>query len=368
MTIGHAPVMGTLSCFHGGAFWDAVGPGFENIAGMGETVNADVLDAWFAPSPAVVRRLGEIQGWAARTSPPTHAEGLRRAIAVARGLEDDYVLAGPGSSALIYLAFRKWLHPGARVVVPEPSYGEYAHLAEKAGAVVVRVPAREVDGFALDLGAWCEAASTADVAVLVNPNNPTGYALMPSQVAQALARLPDRVTVWVDEAYVDYLGPGTSVESLTAKHRNLVVVKSLSKGFALSGLRAAYLVADPERLCELARWVPPWWVSLPAQVAAVAALSEPSYYDARYAETAVLRGELASALAPWAERVVTGPANWLLLKVGSASELVRASARRGVFLRDCGPSCPSLDDAWVRVAVKDRPDHERIVRAVAGWR
>ena len=104
-------------CFHGGAFFEAIGADFENLNRRHNIINADVLDAWFDPSPKVIAALQEHLLWLVRTSPPTHCEGMVRAIANARGLPEEAVLPGAGSSDLIFLALRHWLNRSSRVLI-----------------------------------------------------------------------------------------------------------------------------------------------------------------------------------------------------------------------------------------------------------
>src|SRR5207253_3508256 len=119
-------------------------------------------------------------------------------------------------------------------------------------------------------------------------------------LAGILRRAPARTRVWVDETYVEYAdrdpssrgqrrpGEGESLEAFAAVSENVIVCKSMSKVYALSGARAAYLCAGAHQLEELRAITPPWVVSLPAQVAAVKALEDPQYYDAQYSETRAL--------------------------------------------------------------------------------
>src|SRR5204863_2860682 len=102
--------------------------------------------------------------------------------------------------------------------------------------------------------------------------------------------------VWLDETYVDYISAAESLETFAAASRNVVVCKSMSKVYALSGARAAYLCGPAPLLEELRALTPPWAVGLVGQVAAVAALQDPDYYAARYAETRRLREQLALRL------------------------------------------------------------------------
>lgn len=190
-----------------------------------------------------------------------------------------------------------------------------------------------------------------------------------SPLRLALASGTDRV--WVDEAYIDYVGSGESVEPLAAASSNVVVCKSLSKVYALSGVRAAYLCGPPALVRELRMLTPPWAVSLPAQVAAVAALGDPSYYAQRYRETAALREELAEGLRrilPGAE-ILTGAANWVLCLLGphgpDAAQVCERCRTQGVFLRDSGATSTVLGRRALRVAVKDEAGNRRILETLA---
>ncbi|KKZ74968.1 histidinol-phosphate aminotransferase family protein [Streptomyces showdoensis] len=359
-------------CEHGGAFFSAIGTDFRTLERRHEVVAADVLDAWFPPSPRVRAVLAEDPGWSARTSPPTGAEGLVAEIAAARGLPVDSLVVGAGSSDLIFRAFGRWLTPGSRVLLLDPGYGEYAHVTERViGCRVDRLRLRPEDGWRLDPARL--AAATADgrydLVVVVNPNNPTGRHTPADALRSVIEASPARTRWWIDEAYLGYVDPTESLAGLASADPRVVVCTSLSKMYALSGMRAAYLVADPATAGELRRWTPPWPVSLPAQLAAVTALRDPGYYAERWARTAELRRGLATGLAELDgfEAVDEGVANYLgvVLPRGgpSAAELVRACRGHGVYLRDLSPMSPSYEGRTVRVAVRDTAENARIVAA-----
>src|SRR5258708_3359449 len=105
------PFRKPAACFHGGAFFDAVGARFEVLERSKAIINADVLDAWFPPSPKALAALEEYMPWCLRTSPPAGCEGLIEAIAQARGVASQNILPGAGSSDLIFRALRHWLAP-----------------------------------------------------------------------------------------------------------------------------------------------------------------------------------------------------------------------------------------------------------------
>ncbi|HEX7937823.1 MAG TPA: histidinol-phosphate transaminase [Gemmatimonadaceae bacterium] len=359
-------------CFHGGAFFQAVGEGFDDLSRRDGIVNADVLDAWFPPAPGVLASLNEHMSWLARTSPPTTCAGLRAAIARARWLHEPNVLPGSGSSALIYLAMREWLTPRSRVLLLDPCYGEYSHILEKIiGCSVDRLALREADAWLPDLEALARhLAKYYDLFVLVNPNNPTGRIVSRDAIVRLVDKLGERTRVWVDEAYLDYVDPNQSMEQYAARSANVFVCKSLSKVHALSGMRAAYLVGPDAELARLRRLTPPWAVSLPAQVAAVRALENPAYYRRRYRETDALRGSLRKAQSnlPFV-RDVSGSANFLLVHLDDGAPDVAAildgCRHEGVFLRDVSNMGQALGSRVFRTAVKDGNDNLRITSALA---
>ncbi|RYG38160.1 aminotransferase class I/II-fold pyridoxal phosphate-dependent enzyme [bacterium] len=346
--------MADAGAFHGGAFWEALGPSFPTGFSASSVINADVLDAWFPPAPGVVEILRAEAEWLARTSPPTHAEELRETIARVRGLPKASVLTGSGSSDLIYRLLPRWLGKSSRVLLPEPCYGEYAHLIERViGAVVDRVPCLD----RLNLADWQKRLREGgyDLAVLVNPNNPTGETIERRAIYEAAS---GRTRLLVDEAYMDYVSPSRSVEREAAVLPNLVVIKSLSKGLALSGCRVAYAVGSD--LESFRCWTPPWNVSSFAQVAAIRAMADPDYCEARYCETHSLRQELAGELVKDGREVREG-VNWILVRVPDAEAMVLQTAEKGLYLRNVGRTARSLGNEWVRIAVKDPETQARML-------
>lgn len=371
-------VMGVMGgCEHGGRSFEVIGDEFDDLSRRGRVVAADVLDAWFDPAPEVIEALREHAGWLARASPPTGCEGLVRAIARARGVGEGNILPGAGSSALIYLAFTRWLTPSSRALVVSPTYGEYAHVLERVvGCRVERLELREEEGFEVPLEALGDqlAMGRYDLAVIVNPNNPTGTHIGRERLEAVLAEAHPRTRVWVDEAYAEYGGADVSVERFAsveggAGRGDVVVCKTMSKVYALSGLRAAYLCGPERVIGQLRSLTPPWAVSLPAQVAGVRALACGEYYRRCWARTHELRAELAARLrevAPW--RVMEGCLNAVLCVCPAGMPDTRVIAeecrRQGVYVRDCSAQGAALAGRALRVAVREREEAERIVRAL----
>src|SRR5579859_842483 len=360
-------------CYHGGAFFDAIGNEFDDLGRTKTIINADVLDAWFPPSPRVMQGLREQLDWAARTSPPTHAEGLVRTIARVRGVDPSCVLAAGGSSALIFLALRQWLRPSSRVLLLDPTYGEYAHVLENViRCKVERVTLQRKDGYRIDVAQLArELANEYDLFIWVNPNNPTGQHVPRAVVEELLQCTPRNTRIWLDETYIDYVGPNESIELMASASDNVVVCKSLSKAYALSGLRVGYLCGPPHIVEELRVLAPPWSVGLPSQIAATYALQDGAYYAARHSETRELRRQLAADLKNiGVAEIIPSVANFLMFHLPDAGvdtrTVVRTCRRQGLFLRDISNMGSSLGNHAVRIAVKDWATNQHMISILRG--
>lgn len=362
------PFQPTAACFHGGGFFDAVGTEFDRLENSRKVINADVLDAWFPPSPRVLEALRAYLGWIARTSPPTDSGGMISTVARLRGVPEASVLPGAGSSSLIYLAFRHWLTRSSRALILDPTYGEYAHILERViGCRTDRLTLPREGGFVLDPDRLARRlADDYDLIVLVNPNSPTGRYVPREDLEDVLDQVPAGTRVWIDETYVEYAGTDRSLERFASRSEGVIVCKSLSKVYALSGLRAAYLCAPPHQLEALRQIQPPWAVSLPAQVAAVKALEDPVYYRERYRQTITLRQLLVRDLrASGAMEVVPSTTNFVLCRLHPdrprAAELIERCRAEGLFLRAAGDLGTGLGARDLRIAIKDAETNGRML-------
>ena len=356
-------------CYHGGAFFDAIGDQFDNLSKRNDIISADVLDAWFPPAPAAQQILQEQLAWIMRTSPPTRADGLVQSIAAARSVRSDCILTGGGSSALIFLAFRHWLNASSRVLILDPTYGEYTHVLNKiVQCKVERFLLNRRDGYRLNLKLLAEKLSEEfDLFVWVNPNSPTGLHVAKADVEAVLKEASACKRIWIDETYIEYPGSEHSLETFAMHSENVIICKSLSKVYALSGLRAAYLCASPHQLEELRVLTPPWSVSLPAQIAATYALQSPDYYTMRYLETNELRKELMNNLQQLGiTEIIPGVANFVMFHLPegdyTAASIVIKCREQGLYLRDVSEMGSEVGSRAMRIAVKDSSTNQHMLK------
>jgi histidinol-phosphate/aromatic aminotransferase/cobyric acid decarboxylase-like protein/adenosyl cobinamide kinase/adenosyl cobinamide phosphate guanylyltransferase len=245
-----------------------------------------------------------------------------------------------------------------RAVCVHPSFTEPEAALRSAGAEVVRAR-RDARDFSLDPGAVDPAA---DLVVVGNPNNPTGN-LDPAATLAGLAR-PGRVLV-VDEAFMD-LVPGEA-ESLARRGDlpGLVVVRSLTKAWALPGLRAGFLLAPPEVVATLRAARQPWSVNSLALAALEAYGNGDLPMAAVAGEVALAREELAARLRTLpGVRVWPSAANFLLIRVPDGPNARSGLLERRIAVRAAG-NFPGLTPHHLRVAVRTPDDNERLVTALA---
>lgn len=355
--------------FHGGRFFEAIGTDFHDLSRAKSVISADVLDAWFDPAPRVTEKLREYLPFLMRTSPPVHGAGLLSAISEVRGVPAANLCLGGGSSHLIFTLLPLLTSENSRILILDPMYGEYAHVLEQVlHRNVCRHHLHEEENFQIDSAHLFEHVRVLqpDLLIVVNPNSPTGQYWRRTDLLELVQRFPDTLCL-VDETYIDYLFGNQSLEGQVTRFRNLMVLKSMSKVYALSGLRVAYMAASEEIARKVSRYLAPWSVSLPAQVAAVEALHNPEYYQQRYRETHLLRCE---ALEPLGEldgvQAFGSCANFYLVKClqQSAACVQKQLQEENIFIRHCDSMSPRFHDDFLRIAVKNREQNERIVKAL----
>jgi histidinol-phosphate aminotransferase len=293
----------------------------------------------------------------ARYPSSTHDAAARAAVAARHGRRPDEVLVLAGSAE--GFALLPALRPRLAAVV-HPGFTEPEAALRAAGVPVARVLTAAADGHRLRPEA---VPAEADLVVVGNPTNPTGV-LHPAAVLRAL-RAPGRV-VLVDEAFADGV-PG-EVESV-AGEPGFLVFRSLTKTWALAGLRAGYALGAPEVLALLAAPRPPWPVSTLALEAVIACSAPAAVAEADGAarELERRRADQAAALAAVpGVTVLPGRAPFLLLRLPEGrGESVRAALRAAGIAVRRGDTFPGLGQDHLRVAVRDAAAVERLTTELA---
>lgn len=294
--------------------------------------------------------------------PDPRAERLTTRLAEIYGAPANELLVTRGSDDAIDVLARAFCVAGLdRVLVCPPTFGMYAISARLQGAGVIEVPLRGERGFAVDNNELVAAAAGAKIVFLCSPNNPTGNVIPADAIAEICDRLADKAVVVVDEAYAEFSEAPSAVE-LRPKHDNLVILRTLSKAYALAGARLGVLIAEPAVVRLLRAILPPYPLPSPClEVAERLLAPEALEHAGREASDAVARRRrLADSLAglPCVSRVWPSQGNFVLTRFRDADLAVKSCRARGVLLRDFSRK-PGLEGC-VRITVGDE-DQNRLV-------
>lgn len=303
--------------------------------------------------------------------PDPDSRRLREAAAAAIGVEPESIVVGNGSAALMTAVVRA-LAPSS-CLVPVPAFGEYGRALATAGCRMVPVPLDRERGFALDAAEIRDEISRhrPDLCILTNPHNPSGSLAPAAAIRDVLtAARATGATVMLDEAFVDY-APDESLARDAAATPGLVVLRSVTKFFAIPALRVGLAVASPEVAERVRAQMDPWPVTSLAESAAVEALEDEEFARRTRASNEREREWLGRALGGVSGLVVfPSAANFLLLELPhdappAADVRERLVREHRLLVRDCGSFEGLAPGRFVRVCVRTRRENERLVAALA---
>ncbi len=305
--------------------------------------------------------------------PDPLAPGLVAAIAKRYAVPAEQIIVGNGSTEILFALTRALAAdtPGApgrsrRVVVPVPSYIDYASAARVAGLDVQTLPLAGADGLAVNLPALAAAIVPGDVIFLGQPNNPTGLMIDPLALRRFIGEHGDKLFI-IDEAFADFVeGYRTLAADLPA---NVIVLCSLTKFYAIPGLRLGFAAAREPLASSIRRQMPNWSVNTLAQLAGESALADADYATRTRQFVAERRRELHASLAAIdGLHVYEGAANFLLVRINRADTDAYAIAARlladGIAIRTFDAS-QHLDGHYFRIAVRTAPENQRLVDSLA---
>jgi cobyric acid synthase CobQ/L-threonine-O-3-phosphate decarboxylase len=296
--------------------------------------------------------------------PEPFARDLVEASAEHFGVGAERIVAGNGSTELLY-ALPELLDV-RRAVIPAPCYIDYDRACRRAGVPVAPLPLREADAFVPDAEAIARHCGPGVLVILGQPGNPTGQALEPSGLRELIEPHPETHFL-IDEAFADFCSP--SVSLLPGLPENAIVLRSLTKFYAIPGLRVGLAMAAPQLAERLRQHIPPWSVNTLAQAVGVRALQDTEYARRSREQVDTLRSELADALDSIPSlQVIPARADYLLVKLTAAAtegrELRSALLREeGIAIRLCD-NYEGLDRNWFRIAVRTREENQRLVAAL----
>jgi len=292
----------------------------------------------YPPADAVVAALRTIRAEQLRRYPNPTARAFREAAAEAHGVEAAQIIATNGGDELLRLLITTFVDPGERVGMAEPSYSLYPVLAAVQDAGVFRVPLDEKWHLPADFADRLNDVG-ARVTFVVNPHAPSGRLTTARDLGELAGKLDGLLVI--DEAYVDFVDPhlGHDTLPLVAEHGNVVLLRSLSKGYSLAGLRFGYGIG-PAALIEpmLTKTKDSYNTDAVSQALATAAIESRRDAAASWNRVREERRRMRAELQTLGFAIPDSQSNFLLAGVpdefaGGARAVYNALKQRGIFVR-----------------------------------
>ena len=296
------------------------------------------------PPPAAVRK--SLQGLKINLYPDSQSLELRSKLSQKLGVPIENLLAGNGSTELIRLIASAYFNKGDRVLIPCPTYGEYALAARIAGAEVInyqmewqKTESETIKGLLAAIRKYRPKA-----VFLCNPNNPTGQYFGRKDIETLISNLGDALLI-LDEAYINFLDtaiadPMNFADGLRSSLSlidlgNIIFLRSLTKDYGLAGLRLGYAVAGVDITNALSQVCPPWNVNGAAQQAGIAALDSENYLTQSQKKIRQAKLYLITELNKIGFTTMPSKTNFFLLKVMNAKAFRQTLMNQGILVRDC---------------------------------
>jgi len=303
--------------------------------------------------------------------PEINSKSLKKLIAEKHGLVPEQVTAANGAAEMIY-QLNKVLRP-KQVMVIDPTFSEYELAAESAGAEIKHFKLRSSANFVLDLeNLKADLNSDLDLLFICNPNNPTANLIQADKLESVIQKAArENIIVVVDEAFIDFLTEPDQYSAIKflENYDNLVILKSMTKLFAIPGLRLGYALTNKDLSLELEAKRDPWSVNYFSQLAGEIIFSNSEeivdYVKLSRKKIAVERKFLYQKLKEFEKLKVYRPTtNYIFIDISetdhSSADLKQELASSAILIRNCD-SYQGLQDNYIRAAVKARKENEMLI-------
>ena len=324
----------------------------------GEFIKLNTNENPYPPSPAVATAIEDAARRGLEKYPDPLAGAFRRRAAEVLAVPSDWIMAGNGSDDILTIVTRAFVGQGQWLRLPYPSYVLYKTLAQLQGAFSEEVRFRPDWSLPPEFAA---ARKDLRLVFLANPNSPSGTLVPPGQVLDLAERLP--CPLLVDEAYVDFAD--ANCLELVARNEKVLVSRSLSKSYALAGLRFGYVVAQPQVIEQLVKVKDSYNCDALSIAAAAAAIGDQAWRAANRAKILATRGRLVTALRNLGFAAVDSQANfvWTTHPTRPMRPLYEELKQRGILVRYM--DYPGWGDG-LRISVGSDPQIDALLEKLKG--
>ncbi|MFC1675881.1 histidinol-phosphate transaminase [Planctomycetota bacterium] len=327
-------------------------PGFQPQEA--DVVKLNTNENPYPPSPMVLKAIAKISTEQLRRYPDPVGGSFRKAAAKVNGVEPDNIMCCNGGDDLLTIAFRAFCDKKRPVAYPVPTYSLYPVLANLVGCNVIEVPFD--DGFNLsDKLVAIDAALT----IICNPNAPSGSFIENDEMASLAGQLEG--VLLIDEAYVDFAE--NDCGALVKDFDNVIILRSMSKGYSLAGLRFGYGIANSDLITGLMKVKDSYNVDVLAIAAATAAIEDQEYFRETVEKVKAQRAALTEQLEALGLEVGTSQANFVLAKCKGiqACQVYEKLAEQNIFVRYF--DLPGLRDK-LRITIGTPEQNDKLLLAL----
>ncbi len=309
----------------------------------------------YPPSPAVMKILAEMRAEQLRRYPDPTAAVFREAAAKINGVSADFIMCCNGGDELLRMAFTAFCDSARAVAYPAPTYSLYPVLAEIQDCPAIELPFDEEYNLPAKL-----ADTGAALTIVCNPNAPSGTIAGAEELASLADELPG--VLLIDEAYVDFAQQ--SCAALVNDFDNVIILRSLSKGYSLAGLRFGYAIAGPALIEGLLKVKDSYNTDAIAIAAATAAINDQQYFRQNVEKVRVERTRLTAALRDLGFVVPDSSANFVLAqsKTKVANKIYDELVQRNIYVRYF--KLPRLEDK-LRISIGTKEQNDKLLAALS---
>ena len=340
--------------------------GESSIAGVENPIKLSSNESSHGPSPLALKAYQACSVQINRY-PDGSQRKLREAISKVHGLDADRIICGNGSEELILLAVRAYLQPGDEALLSENGFIMANIHAIAQGAEVLIAPEKS---YRVDVDALLDRVTgRTRFCTIANPNNPTGTYISDSEMRRLHAGLPDNCLLLIDNAYAEYVDQKdfTSGEALVDEFENVMMTRTFSKIYGMSGLRIGWAYCPPEIISILQRIRTPFNTNGPALAAAAAAVQDTEFTQRVKRHNADSLRRISSELTRLGIEVIPSVANFYLLRFSpengkSGSEAAAFLQSRGIIPRPAGGS-----DVFLRITVGLDHENDAVIEALTEY-
>ncbi len=286
---------------------------------------------------------------------------LKTSIADYEGISSEHIILGNGAAEVLFNIIRA-IQP-KKTLLLAPTFSEYEEAVAGIKGDVKYYYLKEEDSFKLNKDYLNFINKEIDLLIICNPNNPTGTLVSRQDIIKITEKAAEsNVKVLVDESFLDFLSDEYSVKKYISKYKNLIIIKSLTKFFALPGLRIGYgMCADEEVLRNTNILTPAWNINILAEKAAISAIKDEKYINDTklyiHKEKKYLYDEMEKIKNI---KVFKPTVNFLFFKVNKNIDLFSKLLKENILIRSCS-NYNGLNEKYYRIGIKTHKDNENFI-------